>query len=393
MPTLLLFLCTYALADDPGAVGFGPKGFSLADASGQDTLNLGLSFQPRLTLTLDGDADASEADRLSDAGLRIRRMLLSANGTLYGRLDYRFRIDAARALSFDDGDGKSQQASKPLLDDAQIALKLAKPLRISAGQWKVPFTLSQAMSDTALLFPDRPLPIDGARYGDVKLPGFSWSRDAGVALLGEAADRRLELAVGAFDGDGSNVWPPTDAAPLWVARVAFAPLGEFKYDEVDFTRGAPKLAFGLGGTLERTPAWDEDGARDGASGDLRAGAELRFAARGLSLSGEALYGQLSPAQGGDPTRSLGAYAQVGYLLPGGLAPGLRWARLDPSLEGEDDGLTQIEGVLNAYLPDPGQKGVTLGHRAQLQLAWTTTLQDGLDHPLYHQAQLAAAVGF
>lgn len=393
MFTFLLLLCTRALAADPGQVGFGPKGFTLSDASGEDTLNLGLSFQPRLSLTLDGDPGASDAERVSDAGLRVRRMLLSANGTLYGSLDYRFRIDAARALSFEDGAGKSQQAARPLLDDAQISLKLAPPLRISAGQWKVPFTLSQAMSDTTLLFPDRPLPIDGAKYGDLKLSGFSWSRDAGVALLGDAADRRLELSLGAFNADGANVWPPEDAAPLWVARVAFAPLGEFKYDEVDLARGAPKLAFGLGGTLERPPIRDEDGARDGAGSDLRAGAELRFAARGLSLSGELLYGQLSADEALDPTRSLGAYAQVGYLLPIGLAPGLRWARLDPSLDGEDDGLTQLEGVINAYLPDPHEKGGTLGHRAQLQLAWTTALQDGLDHPLYHQAQLAAAVGF
>lgn len=393
MPVPSLLLLGSALAADPGAAGFGPKGFTVADASGDNTLNLGLSFQPRLTATLNGDPEAADADALSDAGLRVRRMLFTAGGTLAGRLDYRFRIDGARAFTFDDGAGKSQQATKPLLDDAQIALKVADPLRVAAGQWKVPFTLSQAMSDTTLLFPDRPLPLDGARYGDLKLSGFSWSRDAGVALLGDLAGKKVDYALGAFNGDGTNQWSPTDAAPLWVARVSVAPLGEFKLDEVDFARGGPKLAIGLGGTLERTPAFDEAGARDGQSQDLRAGADLRFAVAGLSLSGEALYGQLSPADGADPTRSLGAYAQLGYFLPAGLAPGLRWARLDPSLDAEGDGLTHLEAVLNAYLPDPAKEGATLGHKAQLQLAWTTALQDGLDHPLYHQLQLATAVGF
>ena len=388
----LLFLAR-AQAADPAVTGFGPKGFTIADASGDNTLNLGLSFQPRLTATLNGDSEASDADALTDAGLRVRRMLFTASGTLAGRIDYRFRIDAARGFTFTDGDTKSQQATKPLLDDAQVILNVGGGLRLSAGQWKVPFTLSQALSDTTLLFPDRPLPIDGAKYGHLKLSGFSWSRDAGVAALGQLAGKRLDYALGAFNGDGSNVWAPTDDAPLFVARVSVSPLGELKLDEVDFARGAPKLAIGLGGTLERPPLYDDAGARDGAAQDLRAGADLRFAAAGLSVSGEAMYGLLSASDAEDPTRSLGAYAQVGYFLPVGLAPGLRWARLDPSLDAEDDGLTQLEAVLNAYLPDPAKKGETLGHKAQLQLAWTTALQDGLEHPLYHQVQLAAAVGF
>ncbi len=363
-----------------------------ADAAGDKPLTLGLSFQPRLTATLNGDPDSTDADAVSDAGLRVRRMLVTASGTMAERVDYRFRIDAARAFTFNDLDGKSQQATRPLLDDAQLVLKLADPLKISAGQWKVPFTASRMMSDTTLLFPDRPLPLDGAKYGDLKLTGFDWSRDAGLALLGDLGEKRLEYALGAFGGDGQNVWPTTDEAPLWVARLALAPLGELKYDEVDFVRGAPKLAVGLGATLERTPLYDEAEALSGHVSDLRASADLRFAVAGLSLNAEAIYGQLG-AEGADPTRSLGAYGQLGYFLPVGLAPGLRWARLDPSLDAEDDGLTHLEAVLNAYLPDPAKEGATLGHKAQLQLAWTTALQDGLDRPLYHQVQLATAVGF
>lgn len=378
MHSLLLLLLCPALAADP---------------DGHDRLTLGLSVQPRATVTLSGDPEAPETEAVSDAGLRIRRMLLTAGGTLYGRLDYRFRVDAARAFSFTDGDGARQQASRALLDDAQIALRLGDGLRLAAGQWKVPFTLSQSLSDTALLFPDRPLPLDGARYGDLELSGFSWSRDAGAALLGDLADQKVDLAIGAFNGDGANVWPPSDASPLLVARLAVSPLGAMKLDEVDSARGGPRLSVGLGGTLERTPVFDASGSRDGADQDWRAGVDLRFSVAGLSLSGEALFGQRSPADGADPTRRLGAYAQVGYHLPVGLAPGLRWARLDPSIEAEGDGLTHIEGVLNAYLPDPRDAGESLGHKAQLQLALTTALQDGLDHPLYHQVQLASAVSF
>ena len=72
---------------------------------------------------------------------------------------------------------------------------------------------------------------------------------------------------------------------------------------------------------------------------------------------------------------------------------MRWSRLDPSLDAEDDGLTQIEAVVSAFAPDPNKPGETLGHKAKIQVGWTTALQDGLDHPLYHQVQVATVLGF
>ena len=94
-----------------------------------------------------------------------------------------------------------------MLDDAQVVFRVAEPLQVSIGQWKAPFSVSQAMSDRALLFPDRPIPIDGYKFSDVQLDGLGWSRDAGAALLGTVAEKRFEYAVGVFNGDGQNVWP------------------------------------------------------------------------------------------------------------------------------------------------------------------------------------------
>ena len=79
-------------------------------------------------------------------------------------------------------------------------------------------------------------------------------------------------------------------------------------------------------------------------------------------------------------------------MSAGLAPGLRWSRLDPSLDAEEDGLTTLEAVVNLFAPDPRAPGERLGHKAKLQLAWTTTLPDGLDHPVSHQGQVAAVLG-
>lgn len=369
-----------------------PMLMSLAAQAEDAPLKLGLSFQPRLSATLDGDPEATDQAALLDAGLRVRRMLLTANGSFARRIDYRFRANLANAFSFTDGDGKGQQGSKPVLDDAQVVYRIADPLQISAGQWKVPFTASQAMSDTSLLMPDRPIVLDGFKLGDVKVDGFSWSRDAGVAVQGHVADRRLEYAVGAFNGDGQNTWPPTDEAPLLAGRVQVAPLGEMKYDEVDLARGEPRLAIGLSGSGEAPTLFTDEGARDGGSSDLRAGADLRLTVQGLSVQAEGLYGR-THVDGVDPdTTRTGLYAQVGYCLPVGLAPGLRWSRLDPSTLTEDDALSQYDGVLDWYLPDPDKEGGHLGHKAQVQLHWATTTMEGIDHPLAHQIQLAGAVG-
>ncbi len=388
----LSLLSPAALAADPTpGASFGPRGFAISDASGANVLNLGLSFQPRLTATFSGDPDATDADAVADAGLRVRRMLFLANGTLAGRIDWRFRINAANSFAFTDADGKSQLGSKPILDDAQLVFRIAEPFQIAAGQWKVPFTLSQAMGDTSLLFPDRPLPIDGFKYGDIKLDGLGWSRDAGVAALGSAAEKRVEYAVGVFNGDGTNVWPGDDGQ-LIAGRVQVAPLGEFRYDEVDTGRGPLRLGIGASGSLNTHPLYNDSGAATDPQTILRASGELRLSVAGLSVQGEAIYGATS-APGEDDLRSLGAYAQIGYCLPVGVAPGLRWARLDPSMDAEDDGVTQVEGVVNWYLPDPAKPDANLGHKAQLQLAWTTSLADGADDPLSHQIQLATAVSF
>lgn len=391
MNPLLLALPLASLAAEPGSVTFEKKGVQLSDASGDNTLTLGLSLQPRAVLSLDGDPDASDADQIAEAGFRLRRALFLASGTVAGRFDYRFRVDGARTLVFNDGDGKSQTAQRAILDDAQVVWRLSEPVALAFGQWKVPFTASRMASDTTLLFLDRPILVEGVRFGDVKWSGWDWSREAGVAALGSLADKRVEAQLGVFNGDGANVWPPDDG-PLAVARVAVHPLGAFSYDEVDLKRGDPRLSLGASATLENTPGYDDQGARADDTRDLRAGGELRFAARGLSLNAEAVLGWLGTGEA-DPTRGLGAYAQVGYVLPHGIVPGVRWSRLDPSLDAEDDGVSTVEGVLNLFAPDPGKPGELLGHGARLQLGWTTALQDGLEHPLYHQAQLGAVLGF
>lgn len=385
---LFLHLMSHALAADPGTANFTNKGFTIADASGKNTMNLGVTLQPRLTFTMNGDPDATDADAMSDAGLRVRRALFTANGQVAGFIDYRFRVDAAKTLTFNDADGKSQLAAKAILDDAQLVFKIADPFQISVGQWKLPFITQQVTSDAFLLFPERAVTSDGVKYGDVKVAGYSYSRDAGVAVQGAVADKRFEYAGGVFNGDGTNVWPQDDGL-LYLARVAVAPLGEFKYDEVDLERGKPRLGVGAGVTYNVHPQYDDEGAASDPLNDMRASADLRFAASGFSVNAEGVLGSIST--GDTAVKSMGFYAQAGYCLPAGVAPGVRFAQLDPDTETTDDGVSQIDGVLNWFLPDPTEKGKNLGHRAQIQAAWSTGLAESLDHPLFHTFTLQTSL--
>jgi len=225
--------------------------------------------------------------------------------------------------------------------------------------------------------------------------GYGWSRDVGANVQGTVADKKFEYQVGVFNGDGSNAWPTTDDGMLYAARVAVNPLGEFKYDEVDLDRGKPKLAVGLDFSMNNHPSFDDNGDKSDTATDMRYGGELRFMAAGLSVNGELLLGSVSAGDGSDPATSMGFYAQAGYMTPIGIAPGVRYSQVDPdsSSDGKDDAVSQIEGVVNYYLPDPAKKGGNLGHKAQLQAAWQTTLLQGADHPVANSLILAANLGF
>lgn len=389
---LLTLAALPAFAADPGTAGYTSKGFTIADASGKNSLNLGVTIQPRFTATLNGDPEASDEDALSDTGLRIRRALFTANGTLAGFVEYRFRIDGAKSFTFPDADGKTQQAAKVPLDDAQIVFKIADPFQVSVGQWKLPFLTQQVTSDSALLFPERAPTSDGVKFGDVKVAGYSYSRDAGIGIQGSIAEKKFEYAAGVFNGDGANVWPPADDGFLFLGRIAVAPLGEFKYDEVDLERGTPRVGVGAGVTLNQHAMYDDEGASEGAASDLRVAGDVRFAAAGLSVNAEAVYASVTIPEV-DPATSLGFYAQAGYCLEAGVAPGVRFSRVDPSLATENDAVSQIDGVVNWFLPDPTNKGKHLGHKVQLQLAWTTALLEGADNPLFHQVQVASTLTF
>jgi len=391
-----------ARAEGPpaGTVQFGAKGFTLADASGDNVLNLGLRFQPRFVLKMAGDPDAPESTALTGSGFQVRRMLFKAFGKVAKRVEFRFRIDASRVLPVVDGTGATQVVQRPILDDAQVNIKVADAFQVAFGQFKTPFGVQQLADDATLLMPETSVANEGLSYGTVALKGFSWSRDVGLMVHGTAPEGRFGYQVGLFSGDGANRWPRADNGFLYVGRVVVAPRGAIGADEMDLKRAEPRIAVGFNGGVNDVPVYDADGARDGSKDDVRLGGDLRFAARGFTFAFESFGGidADSSSSGGDPVTRWGLYAQAGhYIQPAHLLPAVRFSRLDPNTDSAvtGDAVYAIEAAVHAFLPDPGKKdaGGDLGNGGKFFASYGVFLQEEADHPLLHQFTLGGQVDF
>lgn len=389
-PTLLLALpwSTAQAADDAPKIGFTDKGLSFQQPEGDARLNLDLLFQPRFTLAMNSDTEASHEDRWDGTGLRVRRMLFLLNGNVNPLVAYKFRINVASTQTFTDGDGRERTVSKPTLDDAMIDLRPSSAFQVAVGRFKVPFSAQWLTSTTRLALPERSLANDGLIYGEADVDGIGPGRDVGALAHGSAANHRLEWQLGVFSGDGGLRWPPSDPGYLYAAHVSFAPLGSFGYDEIDLQRGGTRFALGLGVTHDDLPEFGPQGGYQGRASEDRIGAEARFAVQGLTMTTEAYIGLSREPEMSltDASRSMGWYAQASYVpadLP--LVPALRWSQVDPDPDGDEDGVMVGQGTLNWLLPEPeGYEGKEWGERHRLQLDYSFGRLQETDQLLFHQ---------
>ena len=141
-------------------------------------------------------ANLSDEGELTSNTFRMRRVRLSAEGTLYKGLTYKIQGDFSRS---------------PMLVDAFVKYKVANAFAIQLGQFKTPFSLES---------PINPVNLEIFDYGEgiQKLVGYSdvcgvggLGRDIGVMATGSLFPVKgeegylysvVDYAIGVFNGNG-----------------------------------------------------------------------------------------------------------------------------------------------------------------------------------------------
>jgi phosphate-selective porin OprO/OprP len=182
------------------AVQAAPKAEVVVKPSGRETqVQIGGIVQ----------AQAESGDRLdtrfSDDNDRIflRRLRLSTNGRFAEHFD--FRVESEFAGSLGNSTGMRAQ-----LTDAYVTWNRHPFAQVRVGQFKTPYGHEQLMSDPRLTTPERSLGSDRITMG----------RQLGIQLAGDLAQRKINYAIGAFNGNGTNASFNDDEGFLVAGRVS-----------------------------------------------------------------------------------------------------------------------------------------------------------------------------
>jgi len=259
-------------------------------------------------LTLNGYAQArfqSQQEAGKKDGFDIRRARLDFKGAISEKWDYRLQLEFA---------------TSPKILDAMLTYKWADYLKISAGQFKVPFSMENLAGSNKLESIDRSQVVEAMSARSKDLIGNHNGRDLGVQLWGSALKindlNLLDYAVGVFNGEGINVADSNEKKDV-AARLLFHPfkgfdIGGSYYDGVDWRKAG-------------TPATAKDRVRK------RYGFEISYLWNNLSLKGEYIKGQ------DDETDRSGWYMQAGYyFVPKKFQAVLKYDTYDKDLDKADN---------------------------------------------------------
>ena len=186
-------------------------GFQLKSADGAFVLKL------RGYVQADGQFFTGEQPAGVDTFV-LRRVRPVLEGTVWKIVDFKFMPDFGLGTT--------------VIQDAYVDVRLAPALKIRAGKFKPPVGLERLRSATAMTFALRGLPT-------TIVP----NRDLGIEIFGDLAGRRIEYAVGVFNGvaDGGSSDQDINKEKELAARVFYKPFAES-------SGPLAGLGFGIAGT-------------------------------------------------------------------------------------------------------------------------------------------------
>ncbi len=250
----LIICCLFILVGISGA-GEDKNEFTVLTSQ---SLELSGYTQVRYTHT-DGDIN----------GFRIRRARVGLKGEILKEINYALQIDGLKS---------------PVLLDAKVEITFSPYAKLTFGQFKVPFSLENLTSSSALDTINRSQTVENLCPGqDIGTGG----RDIGVALSGKFS--KIEYSLGVFNGEGSNRTDTNENKDL-VARLGFRPF-DFLTLNLSHYQGKSTL-FGGDSVVDRD----------------RTGVDMFFVHEQLSVKGEYI------AARDYQTDKYGWYVQGGYYL-------------------------------------------------------------------------------
>lgn len=215
-------------------------------------------------------------------GFDIRRARIDLKGSVTPYFSYRLQADFAGVPKLIDGYGE---------------IKLADYFSITAGQFKIPFSMENLTSSNKLEMIDRSQVVEALVARSKDVIGNQNGRDIGVQIGGTFLKSKglpvVEYRIGVFNGSGINVADTANNSKDISGRLILSPVKGLSFGG-DFYKGLDK-------------AIKPDVA--GKSQDRnRVGFEASYVTGKISLRGEYINGKDGKAK-----RS-GYYAQAGYYV-------------------------------------------------------------------------------
>jgi hypothetical protein len=232
-------------------------------------------------------------------GFDIRRARVDLKGSVTPYFSYRLQADLV---------------DKPKMIDAYGEIKLADYFSITAGQFKIPFSMENLTSSNKLEMIDRSQVVEALVARSKDVIGNQNGRDIGIQIGGSLLKVRdmpiVEYRLGIFNGSGINVADTANNAKDISGRLIFTP---FK-------------GFSLGGSIYKglDKAIKPDVAGKSQTRD-RFGGEFSYVLSRFSLKGEYIAGK------DGKTNRAGWYVQTGYfVIPQKLQVLAKYDEYDPN---------------------------------------------------------------
>lgn len=233
----------------------------------------------------------------------IRRARLDFKGDVTERFDYRLQADFA--------------GSSAKLLDATVGYKFNPYIKLTAGQFKIPFSQENLTSSPKLETINRSQVVEALTARGTDVIGNHNGRDIGAQLSGNfwpKADSYLfDYALGVFNGAGINTSDTNEQKDV-VGRLVFHPLKNWSVGS-SYYRGRY--------TLSSAPTRKDD--------RNRIGTEFAYVKDPISLKGEYIEGK------DGATKKDGWYLQAGYFfIPKKLQGVFKFDTYDPNSDTDNN---------------------------------------------------------